>query len=491
MRLRRFLDWLPVPLAILRAAAWLVPGGQRREWFAEWRSELWYVRQACHPEPQGPRKVGATAFCLGAFQDALWLRRNSPRLPARGLLRWESPLQCVLFLAVLAAGSLSFAFRVPLARDVILPSPYRDAPELMMISAHRHSAAPVPTIPIEQYQWWANGTQGRFAGLAFYQPILSPVQIAGRETAELSVAYASDRLFDLLKIPVAAAALDPGRRENRASLILSRSACRKYFDGDPHIVGRILEVAGQPAVVSGVLEDNSWRLPGRIDAWLIEDEQRLARLPSHSRGFVVAHIRTSASHSRSNGLWHMSLPNEEGDYSDYDCVSLAERVQNPFGALLMMVVVPWLVLRATPFLSLGAHSANRDSARWANRLRRWAFFSTKLALLLPIVIFGALDLAYLIASVASVHLEGVALPAAWLVAVRWLLRDQQQRCPVCLRLLINPVGIGQASQTFLGWYGTETMCAKGHGLLHVPEIPTSSSSAPRWIKLDPSWSGLF
>jgi hypothetical protein len=385
---------------------------------------------------------------------------------------------------------LFFAFRLPVARDLGLSSPYRDAPELMMISAHRHSTVPAPTIPIEQYQSWANGTQGRFAGLAFYQPILSPVRIAGRETAELSVAYASDRLFDLLKIPVAAA-LDPGRRENRASLILSRSTCRKYFDGDPHIVGRILEVAGQPAVVSGVLEDNSWRLPGRVDAWLLEDEPLLARLPSHSRGFVLAHIRTSASHSRSNGLWHMSLPNEEGGYSDYDCVSLTERMQNPFGALLMMAVVTWLVLRDTPSLSLGADSANRDSARWANRLRRWAFFSTKLALLLPIVIFGALDLAYLLASVAPVHLEGVALPAAWLLAVRWLLRDQQQRCPVCLRLLINPVGIGQASQTFLGWYGTETMCAKGHGLLHIPEIPTSSSSATRWIQLDPSWSGLF
>jgi len=107
------------------------------------------------------------------------------------------------------------------------------------------------------------------------------------------------------------------------------------------------------------------------------------------------------------------------------------------------------------------------------------------------VIFGALDLAFVIASIAGVHLEGPALLAAWIVAARWVVRDQRQRCPVCLRLLINPVGIGQASQTFLGWYGTELMCAKGHGLLHVPEIPTSSSSMPRWIRLDPSWSGLF
>jgi hypothetical protein len=156
-----------------------------------------------------------------------------------------------------------------------------------------------------------------------------------------------------------------------------------------------------------------------------------------------------------------------------------------------MAVGTWLVLRAFPSMALGGYPSSRDSARWAIRLRRWAFFSTKVALLLPNVILGALDLEYLLGSIAGVHLEGLALPAAWFLAVRWLLRDQQQRCPICPRLLINTVGIGQASQTFLGWYGTELMCAKGHGLLHVAEIPTSSSSTTRWIQLDPSWSGLF
>jgi hypothetical protein len=489
MRIPRFLDSLPVQLAILRSAAWLVPGSQRAEWFAEWRSELWYVRQARHRDdrPWSPRV--ATAFCLGAFHDALWLRWNSPSGPASGFFRLESPVQCLLFLAVLAVVSLFFALRVPVARDLLLPSPYRDAPELVMISAHRHRVLRAPTIPIDRYQAWTNGARSRFTGLAFYQPILSQVRISPREAAELSIAQASDNLFELLNLTVSSALPNPGTRENRAALILSRHAWRKYFAGDAHIVGRVFDIAGQRAVVSGVLEENSWRLPGQIDAWLLENQRGLARLPSHSRGFVLAHIRTSASHSRPKGLWHVSLPNEEGGYSDFDCAPLAERIQDPFGAFFMMVVITWLVMRTTPVLSLGASGANRD--RWTNRLRLWTFFLTKVALLLPIVIFGALDLAYLIASIVPVHLEGLALPAAWGLAVRWVMRDQKERCPVCLRLLINPVEIGQASQTFLGWYGTELMCAKGHGLLHVAELPTSSSSATRWIQLDPSWSGLF
>jgi hypothetical protein len=464
----------PVHRALLWSAQWLVPVAQRAEWLAEWKAELWYVETS--------RSPNVTAFCLGAFQDALWFRWNSPRHPSGALFRWESPLQCLLFLAVLDTGCLLFALRVPLARDVIRPSPYRDARDLMMISAHRRSAAPVPTIPIEQYRSWADGTQRRFAGLAFYRPVISKAQIAGRETAEISVAHASEGLFDLLKIPFAPAAPDPDQRDGRARLILSRSAWRRYFGRDPHIVGRVLEVAGQSAVVTGVLEDDAWRLPGRIDAWLLEDQPALDRLPPHSPGFVLAHARPSAAHYP-NGLRHMSLPNEEGSFSEFDCVPLAQRLPNLFSFLPLMAMVTCLVLRVTPFLSARTYRANR--------LRRWTFFSAKFALLFPIAILGALDTAYLFWSISGVHLDEFALPAAWFVAIRWLLRDQQARCPVCLRLLINPVAIGQASQTFLGWYGTETMCAKGHGLLHVPEIPTSSSSAARWIQLDPSWSGLF
>ena len=78
-----------------------------------------------------------------------------------------------------------------------------------------------------------------------------------------------------------------------------------------------------------------------------------------------------------------------------------------------------------------------------------------------------------------------------ILAFRWILIDQRRRCPVCLRLLSEPVRVGQASMSFLGWSGTELMCARGHGLLHVPEFPTSWFSTQRWLYLDASWSGLF
>ena len=91
-------------LAILRSASLLVPGPQRAEWLAEWSAELWHVNR------------GATAFCLGAFRDACWLRRNNPAPFASRTFSLRSPLSCLLLLAALAAVSIYFALRLPLAR---------------------------------------------------------------------------------------------------------------------------------------------------------------------------------------------------------------------------------------------------------------------------------------------------------------------------------------------------------------------------------------
>jgi hypothetical protein len=104
-----------------------------------------------------------------------------------------------------------------------------------------------------------------------------------------------------------------------------------------------------------------------------------------------------------------------------------------------------------------------------------------------IVTCGTLDLA----CVTSVQFQAHGVLMGYFLAFRWALKDQRRRCPVCLRILTNPTRIGRASQMFLEWYGTELLCTKGHGLLHVPEIPTSCYSTQRWMYLDPSWSSLF
>ncbi|MGA3043326.1 MAG: hypothetical protein ABSF54_21335 [Bryobacteraceae bacterium] len=265
--------WLPY--ATLRAASLLAPGDQRAEWLKEWQSELWYI----------PRRE-ATRFCLGAFQDALWLRRNSvsPVQPIRFHL--DSPLNCLIFLAALSAASLLIAVCLPAPQDL-----------------------------------------------------------------------------------------------------------------------------------------------------------------------------TASSHLRASDL--------------------------PRGCLAMLLYTSLLL--PTTRLTMGRAPAVCHLIRWPNRLRRWTFMAMKIALVQPMMLFGFVVLA----AMGTVPLATLGVCASWILALRWVLIDQRRRCPVCLRSLGNPVRIGTPSQTFLEWYGAESICPRGHGLLQVPEISSSYSGRGQWLRLGRSWSSLF
>jgi hypothetical protein len=136
----------------------------------------------------------------------------------------------------------------------------------------------------------------------------------------------------------------------------------------------------------------------------------------------------------------------------------------------------WLIVPATTTMSLGDYPAGH------NWLRRWIFFAAKIVLIFLIVIAS-----FLAISPLGIHIGFWAC----VIANRWALLDQRRRCPVCLRLLANPVRMGDRSRIFLEWSGTELMCLRGHGLLHVPESPAIWFNKQRWLDFDSSWRGLF
>jgi hypothetical protein len=222
-----------------------------------------------------------------------------------------------------------------------------------------------------------------------------------------------------------------------------------------------------------------------MDFWLLEDKAHLAKLPPHSKGFVLGRLKASASQAYSDPRWRLAVPNDLGGYDHFECWSLAKRYL--MLAYPLVTLLSLLILSTTTPLALGEYPANHHSPPGAKRSRRWIFLAVKIILLLVIVCCGSLDLA----SLFSMDLYPTGWLAGLILSLRWALIDQRHRCPVCLRLLSNPTRIGGPSQTFLEWYGTELICAQGHGLLYVPEIPTSCYSTQRWQYLDPSWSSLF
>lgn len=154
-------------------------------------------------------------------------------------------------------------------------------------------------------------------------------------------------------------------------------------------------------------------------------------------------------------------------------------------SFVWMYLLSVLVLLTLNPLGLGEYPPNRYAPRLIIRLRRWVFLSLKIALLVPIPLFVCLALESMFPPAPWIILFG------WIAGFRWLLADQRRRCPVCLHLLSKPVEIGSPMQTILGWYGTELICTRGHGLLYVPGAPTSWCSTQRWQYLDPTWSSLL
>ena len=361
-------------VAILRIAAMLVPLSQRPDWLAEWRSELWHVRR----DPHG-RNVAA--FCLGAFRDAFWLRRNGAAPVGQGILRIDvpptpagidsfpdqgepaltSPVQCLVFLAAIGALCFVIAFLLPASRLVLPGALYPRNIVMLTPAGHERDDAfgPYPSVSREQFELLKARDAAQFTELSFH--------------------------------------------------VQSRGVQAEGF-----VVGRLRY---------DTLRDSRFHFIRLRDRSL---ELLLIPLP----GFLVA-------------------------------------------CFLVAVMTPG---------SSGGHLTTIGP-------RRGLFLIAKAVLVLPIIMFGSLDLASLGRSVSLVYLD-VAFFGSFF-AVRWIVSDQRQRCPVCLRLLANPVRIGESSRILLEWHGTELMCDRGHGLLYVPEWPAIWSGRQRWLDLGASWSGLF
>jgi hypothetical protein len=369
MSLRLLLRSLPVSLFLLRCAGWLVPGRERAEWLAEWRAEVWHV---WHLEGG---KDQVADLCLGAFQDAFWLRWYNPRSVPRRILRAGSASRCSFSLAVWTAISFVVCLFLPGARKAMSPSPYRDADGLVMIASGGYAGTQVPTIPLQDYRSWKASTRHLFSGIAFYQPIRKRVHIAMHRGTELSIGRASDNIFQLLNISASPRG-GHGSGQYAARLFLSQAAWRERFGSDAGVIGNYTDVGGQRVLIAGVVAQDSSQLPGQVDAWLLEDPRQLDMLPRNAKGFVVAHMRTSGQRHM-DGWGSMNVPSEDGGSERFDCISLAQRSRLPFSIFLFTLIVAVITLPATTALPLGEYPRLSGRLPWAMSGRRWLFLLSK------------------------------------------------------------------------------------------------------------------
>jgi hypothetical protein len=472
--MKRKFDEIVAP-AIVRTASLLVPRAERPDWIAEWNSELWHVTHACDEEQAA--SWPAVGFSLGSVRDAY-------------CLLWDRACACTLILSLLAAAGMLACLCFTGTRNALLPLPWRNVHDLVLITSNGSPGIRSPSIRLADYREWTTDTAGLYSQIAWYRPTIARVHLAHHRMPMLHLALASSNLVDLLHGEPGGA---PASGSGPPRLYFSHSAWRSEYHSDPHIFGRQAEVAGQLVLIAGVVSDSDGRLPGPADAWLLEDAHALATLPPTTKGFVVARIRDGAFPPPRAG-WRSMVETRHGIVFHYGCISIAVIERQPLFAFACSLLLACLALPAFTALSLGDYPLSRERVHRGLVARRWLFLALKFVLVLAVVFFGSTALALEPTSLNMADAAGIQALTSFISLVlgfRWVLEDQRRRCPVCLRRLSNPARVGQASCNFLSWCGIELICASGHGLLHIPEMPTSWSGTQRWLCLDSSWLCLF
>jgi hypothetical protein len=301
----------------------------------------------------------------------------------------------------------------------------------------------------------------------------------------LVVAQATPNLLRLLGIPSASVATAP-------ALFLTHSAWQTRYHRDPRLVGRVSDIDGTSVPIAGILSDDAWHLPGSVDAVLLETPAMLRQLAPTARGFAIARIRGSVFPPPRDGSRFM-VETRHGVVCHYTCIGLAHLLNQPRNNVLLLLFLACIALPATLPLSLSEAPVRRGSLPRATLLRRAAFLLAKIALVPPLVLLCSIALTWgpSFSPNTAFLVQFLTGVPTLLFAFRWIFHDQRRRCPECLRRLSNPARVGQASCNFLAWNGTELLCIRGHGLLHIPELPTSWFSTQRWLALDASWLCLF
>ncbi|MCL5263197.1 MAG: hypothetical protein M1568_02890 [Acidobacteria bacterium] len=489
-RPRRFADQV-LSAALLQIASGLVPREQQAEWRAEWRGELW---QVVHTDNADWRAWQGAVFTSGAFKDAYLLRTGGDRDKAFQFPRRGSALRCLFLLFAVGFTGFLICITSPDARMALAP-PANDIMHSVLISAdHGYRGIEVPSIRVADYRRWTKDTQRLYSALAFYRPIAKSVAAGKHSLKHITVAVASRSMVEFLNLtPSVRAAIDRSGT-SQPQLLLTPNLRHALFDSASVTSGQSVQLGDQRVMVAGVVSRGAWPLPAGVAAWLIEPPQVLNRMSAGSRGFVVARVDPNGSAASLGNWWYMFVPEPEGGISKFTCIAISGIIHSPLLILLEMLCLALAALPATTPLDFGEYPHRPDRHTAFSSIPRWIFFILKIGLIVPAVYFWSVAVAYYanpLGSSAAVYIQMVLAFLFFLFAFRWAWRDQRLRCPVCLQLLTNPAQVGRASHSFLDWSGMEWICSRGHGFLHIPELPTSWLSIQCWLYLNPSWQSLF
>ena len=273
----------PIPgHGIIRVLSALVPGQRRAEWRAEWLGELAGARRerlrAGDAAPLLHLRLRWRA--LGAFADALWLRRHygAPmsldldlRYAARSLRRRPGFVTVVVLTLALGIGATAAIFSV--VNGILLrPLPFSQPEQLVRLAGTPTDGNVEKVGPSASYPDYLDlraQTADVFTELAAMRSWTATFTEAGATPERLSTAYVTSNLFHALGVnalvgrAILPADTVPG---SEPVAVLGHSLWQGRFGADPSVVGRRILLDGVVTTVVGIAPPDV-RLFGEVQLW--------------------------------------------------------------------------------------------------------------------------------------------------------------------------------------------------------------------------------
>jgi predicted permease len=257
---------------IVRVLARLVPASHREDWLAEWTAELAHT---------GLSPWRSRLRALGAVSDALWLRRrhgnlssldstmlaHDVRFAARTLLRRPAFTTIVVATLALCVGASTSVFSI--VEAVLMRGlAYRDLDRLVAVwSNNAKEKNDHYQVSVGDYFDWRDRSRS-FEQLAGFFPIWNATYTAPDVAERLDVGVVSANFLGTLGVrPQIGRDFTPGEDAKGAApvAILTHGFWTRSFQQDPAVVGKVVNLDGQPYVVAGVMGSDFTFPPTKVD----------------------------------------------------------------------------------------------------------------------------------------------------------------------------------------------------------------------------------
>jgi predicted permease len=192
------------------------------------------------------------------------------RLTLRGMRRSPGFTAVVVLTLGLGIGATTAVFSV-VEGFLLRPLPFRDPGRLVMVwendratGTSRENASPL------DYYDFVDRARG-FDGFAMLALTTSVLTRQGRDPVRLNTARVTRNLTELLGIDMQLGrgfTAEEDRPDGPRTLLLTDGAWRTYFQADPDVVGRVVDVDGEPLPVVGVLPPDIDYPAGETDVWV-------------------------------------------------------------------------------------------------------------------------------------------------------------------------------------------------------------------------------